>query len=259
MNMSVSIEQIKQLRDATGISMTACKKALEEANGDYDEAITLLRKKGEAKAADRAERGTGNGSIVVKTANGKTAMVKLGCETDFVAISDEYIEIVGKIADMLLNGEISVEDRDLDIVKDAVLKLGENIQIADMALFEGGSVGDYVHSNRKIGVVVSLDGGNEELAKDLAMHVAATNPSVISPEEISEDLVAKEKEIWTEQLKNEGKPAEIIDKIMMGKEKKFREESALIKQPFVKNPDKTVEQLLSEADAMVKEFTRYMV
>jgi len=144
-------------------------------------------------------------------------------------------------------------------MKDAFVKLGENIQIGDKKVLEGDMIGSYIHSNSRIGVLVSLDGGNAELAKDIAMHVAATNPQCISPDQVSDELVEKEKEIWKDQLAQEGKPAEIMDKIMMGKEKKFREENALVKQAFVKDPEKTIEQLLQEAGATVKDFGRIEV
>jgi elongation factor Ts len=257
--MTVSIDDIKKLRDATGVSMMACKKALEESGGEFEAAVDLLRKKGEAKAADRAERSTAQGAIVVRTSEGKAAMVQLLCETDFVAMSDEYLALANSVADKLLAGDISAEDKELPEIKEAVLKLGENIQIGEVKLFEAANIGEYVHSNRKIGVLVSLSAGDPEVAKDVAMHVAATNPRVISPDEISNDLVEKEKAIWEEQLKNEGKPAEILDKIMMGKEKKFREENALLKQAFVKNPDQTIEDLLSSAGASVEGFARLTV
>ena len=257
--MSVSIEQIKQLRDSTGISMTACKKALEEANGDLDEAVSLLRKKGAAKAADRAERSTSNGAVVVKSQDGKSVMVELLCETDFVALGDEFIAVADGICDKLLSGEVKPGDKDLPEIKEAVLKLGENVQLGEMVIYESGNIGDYVHTNRKIGVLVSVDGGDDGLSRDIAMHIAATSPDVISPDEVSEELVAKEKDIWTEQLKNEGKPAEIMDKIMMGKEKKFREENALLKQAFVKDNDKSIEDLLKAAGASVKEFIRFSI
>ncbi len=124
---------------------------------------------------------------------------------------------------------------------------------------EGENLGKYVHSNNQIGVMLSIQGGNMELSKDIAMHVAASNPEVISPEEVSNELVEKEKEIWSEQLKDEGKPEEIIGKIMFGKEKKFREENALLKQAFVKNPEKLIEDLLKEADSTIKEFLRFSI
>lgn len=257
--MTVTIDQIKELRETTGVSMMACKTALEEVGGDFEKAIDLLRKKGEAKAADRAERETGQGVVVVKTADGKAAMVSLKCETDFVSRGDDFVALADLLADKLLKGEIAPGDREIPEVKDAVLRLGENIQIGDMKLIEGGTLGNYVHSNSRIGVVVSLDGGSAELAKDIAMHAAATNPKVISPDEIPQSLVDREKAIWTDQLKSEGKPAEIVEKIMMGKEKKFREENALLKQVFVKDPEKTIEQLLKAVNATIKQFERFSV
>ncbi|PKL36847.1 translation elongation factor Ts [Candidatus Peregrinibacteria bacterium HGW-Peregrinibacteria-1] len=257
--MTISIELIKKLREATGVSMMACKSSLEEANGDFEEAISLLRKKGEAKAADRAGRETSNGAIVIESDGGKAAIVSLQCETDFVSMGDDFENVARDVAKKLLAGEISAEDRELELLNDAGLRLGENVRIGEMSLLEGATIGSYVHSNKRIGVVIVLDGGNEELAKDIAMHAAATNPVVVSPDEISSELVESEKAIWKEQLANEGKPAEMIDKIMVGKEKKFREENALVKQPFVKNPDQTIEQLLSSAGASVRSFVRMSV
>lgn len=257
--MPVSIEDIKKLREAVGVSMTACKKALEEADGDFEKAIEVLRKKGEAKALERVGKSTGQGAVVVKSKDGRSAMVTLLCETDFVARGDDFLKLAESLADKLLQGKIKPAARDLPEIKEAVLKLGENVRISEMKLMEGKNVGNYVHSNKKIGVLVSLDGGTPDTAKDIAMHIAATNPEVISPDEVPVDLIEKEKVIWTAQLKNEGKPTEIIGKIMMGKEKKFREENALIKQCFVKDPEKTIEQLLKAADAMVKEFERFAI
>lgn len=257
--MTVSIEVIKKLRDATGVSMTACKSALEEANGDFENAIDVLRKKGEAKAIDRAARGTSQGAVFIKTGSSKGAMVLIGCETDFVARGDDYLTLGNTIVEKLFDGSIKAEDRDLPEIKDAGLRLGENIQLANMSLVEGDVIGDYVHSNKKIGVLVSMTGGTVELARDVAMHIAATNPAVLSPEQISPELVEREKSIWSEQLKSEGKPAEIVEKIMLGKEKKYREENALLKQAFVKNPDQTIEQLLKDAGATVKTFVRFAV
>lgn len=258
-NMAITIDQIKELRDYTGVSMTACKTALEEGNGDLEKAVEILRKKGEAKALDRAGRSTGQGVIAIKVENGKAAIVQLQCETDFVAKADDFLALADSLAEKLLKGEIKPEDRDIPEVKDAVLKMGENVQIGDMKLIEGENVGQYVHTNGKIGVVVSLKGGSPELAREIAMHVAATNPYVISPDEISLDLVEKERNIWVDQLKNEGKPENIMQQIMLGKEKKFREENALIKQAFVKDSEKTIEQLLKQADAMVQSFVRFSI
>lgn len=257
--MSISIEQIKELRDATGVSMTACKKALEEADGDYDKSVDILRKKGAAKAADRAARETADGLVLIKTDGSKSAMVELKCETDFVSRGDGFKVLAESLVDKLLSGEITDSDRKIAEVEEAVMKLGENIQISNMTLVEGEIIGDYVHSNGRIAAIVSLEGGSVDLARDIAMHVAATNPSVLSPDEISSDLVEKEKDIWKEQLKQEGKPAEIMDKIMMGKEKKFREANALLKQDFVKNTENTIESLLEAAGASIKSYTRFEI
>lgn len=252
--MSVSLEQIRSLRDRTGVSITACKAALEEAGGDEDKAIEVLRKRGEAKAADKADRATAHSFVAVEVDGNKAAMVELRCETDFVAKDQSLIDLGHALAKKLVSGEINASDRDISELKEAMLRLGENIVIENMACVEGDVVASYVHSG-KIGVIVALEGGDIDLAKDVAMHAAATAPRVISPEEISDELVAKEREIWVEQLKSEGKPAEIVEKILVGKEKKFREENALIKQPFVKNPEMSIEQLLN--GAKVKGFVRF--
>ncbi len=257
--MSVSIEDVKKLRESTGVSMMACKKALEEVDGDIDAAVDILRKMGETKAADRAERTTANGVVVIKSEGSKSAMVELQCETDFVANGEDFVKVAEIIANKLLKGEINPGDEDLEEVKEAVLKMGENIKVANMKVVEGETMGEYVHSNKKIGVVVSLKGGSVELAKDIAMHVAATNPSVISPDEVSQELVDKEKEIWADQLKQQNKPEEIIGKIMIGKEKKYREENALLKQAFVKDPESTIEKLLQDANATLGSFDRFAI
>lgn len=255
--MAATLDQIKELRELTGVSMMACKKALDESDGNIEKAIEILRKKGESKALDRAGRSTSQGVVSVKIDGGKAAMVSLLCETDFVARGDGFIALGESITEKLFKGEIGVTDKELSEVKDAVLKMGENVQIGDMSLIEGDVIGSYIHSNKKIGVLVALEGGNVELAKDIAMHAAATNPRVVSPDEISDELVNKEKEIWREQLKQEGKTGDIVDKIMIGKEKKFREENALTKQVFVKDADKTIEQLLSAGGAKIKAFVRF--
>lgn len=254
--MAVTIDQIKNLREATGVSMTSCKKALEEANGDFDKAVEVLRKSGEAKASARADRPTKEGVVAIKVDGKKVAMVQVGCETDFVSGGADFVKLVDGLVEKLFKGEIKAEDKDIQEIKDAGQKTGENVQLMNAVIVEGkGAIGTYLHSNKKIGVIVDMEGGNDELMKDICMHVAATAPQVISPDEVSDELVKKEKEIWADQLKKEGKPEAIVEKIMMGKEKKFREENALIKQPFIKDNDKTVESLLG--DAKVLKFVRF--
>lgn len=255
--MTVNIEQIKELREMTGVSMSACKSALEEANGDMDKAIDVLRKKGEAKAVDRAARETHQGVVSMKAEGNKVSMAALLCETDFVARGEDFNSVVDLLAQKLLDGSLKPEDTEVPEVKELVLKAGENIRIGKMALVEGDNVGTYIHTNKKIGVIISLEGGNAEIARDVAMHAAATNPACVSPDEVPQEAVDKEKEIWREQLAKEGKPAEIVEKIMIGKEKKFREENALLKQQFVKNPEQTIEQVL--AGATIKTFVRIAV
>jgi elongation factor Ts len=253
--MSVSLDQLKQLRERTGVSMTACKNALEEANGDEEKAIEILRKKGETKAAERADRATSNGVVAVVQKDNKAAMLALACETDFVAKNADFIKKAEDLA-----GRLLTEGEDADLSKDIAdlnIQLGEKIEVKDRKVVTGKKLGKYVHLNNRIGVVISTSGGDDELVKDIAMHIAAMKPMNLSPDEISADLVAKEKEIWRDQLKNEGKPEAIWDKIMEGKEKKFREEFALLTQPFVKNPEKLIKDLLGSDT--VAEFFRFEV
>lgn len=256
--MNISASAIASLRARTGVSISACKEALEEAGGDEEKAIELLRKRGLSQAAKKAAREQAEGLAFVAEANGKIAVVLLRCETDFVARDDNFQTTGKAIVDTLVSsGEDAAKKKAEEMVPELVQKLGENITLGEMHLVEGGTVGAYLHSNAKIAVVVALDGGSKDHARDVAMHAAALSPKVVSPEEVTDDLVAKEKEIWAEQLKGEGKPEAMFDKIMIGKEKKFREESALLKQPFVKDPSMTVEQYLG--DAKVTKYVRVSV
>jgi elongation factor Ts len=246
-----------ELRNKMGVSMMACKKALVEADGDIEKAIDILRKSGAAKADKKADRATGEGAVAI---SGRAA-VSLRCETDFVARNDDFISALQDLADEAnANGENAAKAKFESKKTELITQLGENISFGEEKVIPGGdTVGSYLHSNRKIAGIVALTGGSEELAKDIAMHVVANSPQVIAPEDISEELVAKEKEIWAEQLKNEGKPENIIEKIMMGKEKKFREEGALLKQSFVKDPEITIEALLKKSGAEVESFVRMEV
>lgn len=253
--MTVSIDQIKALRERTGVSMTTCKNALEEANGDENLAIDILRKKGEAKSAERGDRMTANGVVVIVQKDNKAAIVSLACETDFVAKNEDFINKAKGFAERLLTEGIDVDlTQDLG---DLNISMGEKIIIKDKAVVSGTKLASYIHSNNRIGVLVAISGGADELGKDIAMHIAAMSPRNLTPEEISSESVAKEREIWTEQLKAEGKPEQIIEKIMDGKEKKFREEFALLTQPFVKNPEQLIKDLLGEEK--VEGFWRFEV
>jgi elongation factor Ts len=252
--MSITLEQIKSLRERTGVSTMACKQTLEETGGDEEKAIELLRKKGEAKAAKRADRSTNNGVVAIAEGEGKSAILALACETDFVAKNEDFVKAAKGLAQKVLeNGE------DIELteeVSELTLALGEKIDLKDKKLVEGNHLGTYVHGNNKIGVIVKLSGETEdEKERDVAMHVAAMNPKNISPEDIADEIVEKEKVIWTDQLKEQGKPEEIIGKIMMGKEKKFREEAALLTQSFVKNPELLIKDFLE--DVTVEDFWRF--
>lgn len=235
-----------------------CKNALEEAGGDEEKAIEILRKKGASAAAKKAERDQSEGSVFSASSAGKVAIVRVDCETDFVARDDVFQSTGQELADILLSDGIEKAQAAAgEKIPALVQKLGENITIGEMKLTEAAVSGVYVHSNGKIGVAIGLSGGSEDLAKDIAMHAAAMNPLYVSPEEVTVAEVEKERAIWTEQLAAEGKPAEIMEKIMIGKEKKFREENALTSQEFVKEPGKLVGELLG--DAKIVEYVRIAV
>lgn len=255
--MSITAEQVNALRQRTGISMMECKKALTDSAGDEEKAIEILRKKGAAKAAEKADRVTKQGVVVVKTGQDKAVLVKLLCETDFVAKNEDFHKIARDAAEKAMKeGAEAAKAAAEQPIKDLFTKLGENMAI-EIKVMEGEGIGDYLHTNGKIGTLVRLKTPDPEKARDVAMQVAAMNPAVIHPEDVSDAEVAKEKEIWKEQVKKEGKPEAIIDKILMGKEKKYREESALMKQSFVKDGEKTIEQYL-EGNSVI-EFQRMAI
>jgi len=255
--MSIDASLVASLRSRTGVSILECQKALEEAGGDEEKAIELLRKRGAAQAVKKAAREQSEGLIFIAQEEGKVALVLLRCETDFVARNEDFQALGNELAALALSdGEEAVRNAN-DKITAAVQQLGENITLGDVNVIEGETLGTYVHTNSKIGVVVSLNGGTTELAKEVAMHTAAMNPSFVTPDDVPADTIEKEKGMWKEQLKKDGKPDEIIEKIILGKEKKFREESALTTQPFVKNPEQTIGQLLG--DASVTSYMRMSV
>ncbi len=245
--MNISAAVVMALRDKTGVSMMAVKKALVEAEGNEEKAIEILRKRGEMKSSEKADRATKEGAVAMVIKGGKGVLASLRCETDFVARNTDFIKLAQEISQWYCDKGEAAKIPSEAVVKAAVNTLGENIQLGEWAAIEAPVVAGYVHSNRKIAVLVGLEGGSEDQARDVAMHAAAMNPKVVSPEEVSADAVKKEQEIWTEQLSKEGKPADKIPMIMKGKEKKFREEQALTTQAFVKDNSKTVGQFLGSA------------
>ncbi len=243
--MDISASSIQSLRARTGVSISAVKDALVEAGGDEEKAIEILRKRGIAQAAKKADREQGEGLVFLKEEGSRVAMFILRCETDFVARDENFGKTGEEIVSVLFSdGMDAAKAKAAELVPELVQKLGENITADDMHAIEAPVIGSYIHSNRKIGVIIGLEGSTKDTARDIAMHAAALSPRYVHPEEVGEDVLEKEKEIWREQMSKEGKPEAMWDKIMMGKEKKFREENAITKQNFVKDPSKTVEQHL---------------
>jgi len=270
--MQITAAMVKELRERTGAGMMECKKALTEAGGDMEAAIEAMRKSGAAKADKKAGRVAAEGVIITRVSqDGKhVAIVEINSETDFVAKDDNFLEFANQVADLIIEKHpadlealkaLPLGDGTVEEARQAlVAKIGENIQIRRFLIIdvEGGNVGTYLHGSR-IGVVVDIAGGDEALARDIAMHIAASKPMCVSEEDVPEDVLAKEKEILVAQAQDSGKPAEIIEKMVQGRLRKFLGEITLVGQPFVKDPDQTVGKLLEQAGASVKSFARYEV
>lgn len=257
---------VKELRDRTGLGMMECKKALNEAGGDIDLAIENLRKVSGLKAAKKADRTAADGVVALKVAddNSYAVVVEVNSETDFVARDAGFLAFVNTVVEKAFAEKsadvAAVMAGELESTREALVqKIGENITVRRIQLVEGGLIDGYVHLNSRIAVLVQLEGGNSDLAKDIAMHVAAVNPAVLSADQMPAELVEKEKDIIRAQPDMAGKPAEIVEKMMVGRINKFLKESSLVDQPFVKNPEFTVAQLAKNAGATVKSFVRLEV
>mmetsp|Transcript_25867 Transcript_25867/g.24740 ORF Transcript_25867/g.24740 Transcript_25867/m.24740 type:complete len:334 (-) Transcript_25867:91-1092(-) len=268
---AVTPKEIKALRDATGAGMMDCKRALLETDGDMETASENLRKSGLAKADKKATRIAAEGKIAAAKKDGKSVLVEVNCETDFVAKDGSFTAFSQQIADAALDIEndddmealmaSTLEEKSMDEYRQAIVnKIGENIQVRRFASMGGEdtTVGSYVHMN-KIGVLVELDGGSEELAIDVAMHVAAMNPQFATQDEVDEETLDKERRILTEQALESGKPESIVEKMVEGRIRKYLEEICLVSQTFVKNNDKTVGQMLKDNGATMKGFKRIVV
>ena len=269
--MAVTAAMVKELRERTGAGMMECKKALVETNGDLDAAVEFLRKSGLAQADKKASRVAAEGRIAQAMAeSGKEAvMVEVNCETDFVAKDDSFNRFAGEVAlntlnespadvDALMN--TSTNGGTLEEARQAlVTKIGENIQVRRFVRTStDGTIGAYVHGG-KIGVLVDVSGGDEELARDLAMHIAALNPEFVSADDVPADVIAREKDILVAQAESSGKPAEIIEKMVTGRLRKHLSGITLLGQPFVKDGDVTVAKLLDQKSATVNGFSRLAV
>lgn len=271
--MTITADLVKELRERTGSGMMECKKALVEANGDIDLALENLRKKGAATADKKAGNIAAEGVIIIKTSGDKkqAVMLEVNCQTDFVARDESFRKFAEETAGLALqkrvsdvnelanltfsNGDEKVEDRRRSLVA----TLGENIQLRRGIFMQSeGSIGTYLHGDR-IGVLVDLSTDNIDLGKDIAMHIAASKPRAVSAEDIPQVLIDKEREIFTAQAQASGKSADIISKMVEGRIKKFLNEESLLGQPFVKDPDQTVEALLNKEKAKIRSFERFAV
>ena len=262
---TISASQVKELREKTGLGLMDCKKALEEANGDIDLAIEELRKTSGIKASKKSGRSAADGLIGITNKDKDFFMIEVNCETDFVARDDSYINFAKETLDIYSNNpsysleqllESGIEDNREKLVQ----KLGENIVVRRLAKSDASSIsGSYLHSNHKIGCIVSLEGGDEALANDIAMHAAATDPMAVSPLDIPQETVDKEREIFKAQSEESGKPPEIIEKMIEGKISKFLAEVSLTEQDFVKDPNVKISKLLADNNASILSFTRYEV
>ncbi|MET3288524.1 elongation factor Ts [Brevibacillus fluminis] len=273
--MAISAQAVKELRERTGAGMMDCKKALEETSGDMEKAIDLLRERGIAKAAKKAGRVAAEGLTAVAVNGNVGAIVEVNCETDFVAKNPEFQQLVKDIAEHVVGQRPATVEAALEqafkgegntlahVISEKISTIGENISFRRMAVLEkadNGAFGAYLHMGGKIGALVAIENStNEELAKDIAMHAAASNPRFANREEVSADEIEREREVLKNQALQEGKPANIVEKMVEGRLSKFFEEYCLVEQPFVKDPDKKVSALLKEANASLKAFVRFQV
>lgn len=264
----MSATLVKELRERTGLGLLECKKALASAGGDIEKAIEELRKSSGMKAAKKAGRTAADGVVAARVAEDGSfgVMVEVNSETDFVARDSGFLAFVEQVL------SAAYERRETDVAalmageleqarEALVQKIGENIGVRRVALLtaDSGVVASYVHGNNRIAVLVELQGGDQDLGRDVAMHVAAVNPRVVAPADMPEEVVAKEREIYTAQAAESGKPPEIIEKMIGGRVQKFLAENSLTEQPFVKDPDVKVGKLVSSAGASVATFSRFEV
>jgi elongation factor Ts len=268
---TISASMVKELRERTGLGMMDCKKALADTDGDMDKAIEDLRKASGLKAAKKASRVAAEGIVMTQVAEDGNygTIIEINSETDFVARDDNFLAFSKDV----LNVAFANSDADVDSLlksgvgelrEKLVQKIGENVNVrrVDRLQFDNadqGIVESYVHSNNRIAVLISLKGGDEALARDIAMHIAAVNPMVVRSEDVPEEILAKESEIYSAQARESGKPEEIIEKMISGRLRKFISEVSLLEQPFVKDPEIKISALLKESGADIVKFVRYEV
>ena len=263
--MAISAVMVKELRERTGLGMMDCKKALVEADGDMDKAIEDLRKKSSLKAAKKAGRTAANGLLGVKVAEDGTrmAMVEVNIETDFAAKNEKFIAFVSKVAQTLFDhGDMAAVSESLNAERETLVQeIGENMTIRRGQVIESaeGALSYYMHGDQRRGAIVQLTAKSDEVGRDLAMHVVAINPMVVKSEDVSADVLDKEREIYLSQAQDSGKPEEIVAKMVEGRVKKYLAEVSLLDQPFVKDGNTKVGALVKQANTDVVQFVRYEV
>ena len=270
--MSITAALVKELRDVSGAGMMDAKKALTENNGDMDAAIDWLRTKGLATAAKKSNRTAAEGLVAVDVSDGTGVVIEVNSETDFVAKNQDFQNMVGSFAKCALsvsdidslNGTLIADKKVSEILTDKIATVGENMSLRRMAKLSGDTVASYIHNSvapgmGKIGVLVALKGDNSDFAKQVAMHVAATNPASLSENDLSSDILSREKSILTEQARESGKPEQVIEKMIEGRLKKFLADVTLLGQNFVINPDLTVGKAAAEVGVEILSFLRFEV
>ncbi len=259
MAIQITTELIKELRDATGVSVMQCKRALEEAEGDMKKALAILKKTSSDIALKKTNREVKDGAVMVKSKGDKSVMVSLHCETDFVARNDDFTHLLSALTDIALNeGVESMKSKAKEMIDPVIQKTGENIQLGETYEVKGSVVGNYVHNN-KMAAMVSLEGGNSELAKDIAMHITAMKPEYISESEIPDENKKTMNEVFQKEIASMDKSEEIKKKMLEGKIATYFKEKTLLEQPFIKNPDETIAKLLEKNKAKIKEVKRYSI
>ncbi len=264
--MSISASQVKELREMSGVGMMECKKALVETNGDLDKALDFLRANSSLKADKKASRVAADGEIKVAETASYVSLIEINSETDFAAKDAQFKDFTNSVASYLADSQVdSIEELNTQFNEKRqtlIQSIGENIQLRRLKTLQvpgNGSIGSYIHSDGRLAALVAIDTDNQELAKDLAMHVSATNPSCLNSTDLDPEVLDRERAIFLVQAQESGKDAAIMDKMVEGKVKRFLSEVTLVSQTFVKNPDLSIQQLLDENNASIVDFVRFKV
>ena len=264
--MSISASQVKELREISGVGMMECKKALVETDGDLDKALDFLRANSSLKAEKKASRVAADGEIKVAETASYVSLIEINSETDFAAKDAQFKDFTNSVASYLADSQVdSIEELNTQFNEKRqtlIQSIGENIQLRRLKTLQvpgNGSIGSYIHSDGRLAALVAIDTDNQELAKDLAMHVSATNPSCLNSTDLDPEVLDRERAIFLVQAQESGKDAAIMDKMVEGKVKRFLSEVTLVSQTFVKNPDLSIQQLLDENNASIVDFVRFKV